>query len=164
MEKNLYFIIITMTIYHERQIGNYCRCHALNNLMGKKLIELPKFDEFCVKYDSKNNFERNCSKGQLFYNYGGTNNIFGFCLEQCRLKIRMVHHDFYNVKNIKLESYTTKPTFIGFILYNHQHTWCGKNINGVIHIIDSMRGNIQKLNNSALLNRRGLGVIEVYYQ
>lgn len=153
-----------MTIYHERQIGNYCRCHALNNLMGKKMISLPKFDEFCVQYDTKNEFEKNCSKGQLFYNYGGTNNIFGYCLEQCRQKIDIIHHDFYNVKDIHLDNSLRNPKFIGFIIYNMQHTWCGRNIDGVVYIIDSMRGNIHKINNASTLNRRGLGLIEVYYK
>jgi hypothetical protein len=152
-----------MSIYHERQVGNYCRCHALNNLMGKKLLELSKFDEYCVKYDTKNKFCKNCSKSQMFYNYGGNNNIFGFCLEQCKQNIVMVHHDFYKIKNVNITKCISNKKFIGFILYNNHHTWCGKNINGTIYIIDSMRNNIQKINNSNILNRRGLGVIEIYY-
>ena len=33
-------------MFHQKQKGSYCRCHAINNLMGRELIS---YDEFSTK-------------------------------------------------------------------------------------------------------------------
>ena len=36
-----------MSIYHEKQVGSYCRLHAINNLIGKKLVSTSEFNNLC---------------------------------------------------------------------------------------------------------------------
>lgn len=149
-------------IYHEKQVGNYCRCHAMNNLFGSKIIPLPVFDKYCIEYDVKKNFEKNCSRRQIFYNFGGIDNIFGYSLTQSGKNVNMEHHDFYNIKNIDILKYKNKSGFIGFIVYNTYHTWCVRLINDKMYNIDSMRGNITEIKNNNALNHKMLGVISIF--
>ena len=70
----------------------------------------------------------------------------------------MTHYDYYKAKQITLH-----PKSIGVIIYNRGHTYCARLIDGKLHLIDSMRGRIQPIS-IASLQRRGLGVIDVYYE
>lgn len=147
-------------MYHEKQISNYCRCHAINNLFGKQLISLKEFDQYCDDFDRKNHFSVGCSKSHhMFNNYGGTNNIFGYVLERKNIKCTMKHYDFYsNQKNIQKHD-----NLIGYIVYNTRHTWCIKFVKNIFYCIDSMKRNIIQLQNIETCNRKQLGVIEIYY-
>lgn len=79
-----------MTIYHEKQIGNYCRCHAINNLVGKQICSTQEFNRLCDEFDKKNGFTTPSSKLKyLFYNNGGTENIFGYILQKKGYTIKM---------------------------------------------------------------------------
>ena len=67
-------------MYHEKQQGNYCMKHAINNLIGKELCSNKEFDIYCDELDKLNDFEKGVSKSKLFYNNGGINNIFGYVM------------------------------------------------------------------------------------
>lgn len=150
-----------MGLYHERQYKNYCRCHAINNLLGYKLIDTTEFDNLCDDFDRKNSFENGCSKKDFtFYNYGGNNNIFGYIFERKNIDVVMHHYNFYS--NKKQIGNRTKKT-IGYIIYNLSHTYCIKidNLKNKMYLIDSLKSNINEINDKLFLNRRNLGVIEI---
>ena len=145
-------------IYHERQRGSYCRCHAINNLIGSHLVTFKEFDTLCDEYDKSKSYEKGTSRNKhYFINSGGSDNILGYCLRKKGKQVNMTHYDYYKAKQITLH-----PKSIGVIIYNRGHTYCARLISGKLHLIDSMRGNIQPIS-IASLQRRGLGVIDVYY-
>jgi hypothetical protein len=145
-------------MYHEKQKGSYCRCHALNNLIGRELVSLKEFDSYCDAFDKKNDFEIGSSKKKhFFYNNGETDNIFGFILHTKKLKIAMIHYDYYQPKKIK----HCKKRTIGYIVYNAGHTYCIRVIDGAYWMIDSMKGKPHRLND--LPREKGIGVIQVQW-
>ena len=143
-------------MYHEKQKGNYCRCHALNNLLGKQIVTLRDFDVYCDAFDKKNHFDVGSSrKKYIFYNNGLTDNIFGYIMEDKGMRVEMNHYDYYRSKKIK---HCEKGT-LGYIVYNTQHTYCVRIVENEYWLIDSMRGKPCKLNNLQSLERKGIGVI-----
>ena len=50
---------------------------------------------------------------------------------------------------------------IGFIVYNRNHTYCVKNIDQTFYVIDSLKQNVNKIQTTQMLNRKGIGVIQV---
>lgn len=148
-------------MYHEIQFKNYCRCHALNNLVGKNLISFQEFDNYCNEFDKKNRFVDGFSKSKYgYYNYGNTRNIFGYSLEQKDYRIKMIHHKMNEIKNIKG---VTSPKSLGFLLFNSSHTYCMRYIHDKKkgYIIDSLQRKIIEVNNFGIFKKKGLGVIEV---
>ena len=107
--------------YHQRQIGNNCRLHAINNLIGKEICQVQEFSILCDKWDNKNGINNNTTKtNYTFYNNGGdagNNNIFGEVLKTKGYNIKMVGYDFHE----------RKPPIpghaLGAIVFNQQHTW-----------------------------------------
>lgn len=145
-------------MFHQKQKGNYCRCHAINNLFGKELLTLKEFDNYCNEYDKKNNFSIGSSRnGHLFYNNGGNDNIFGYVMKKKGISVKMVHYDYY--KNKKING--GESGNIGYIIYNRGHTYCVRIVNGEKWIIDSMCGSPQKIDSISRFNRAGFGVISV---
>jgi hypothetical protein len=143
-------------MYHQRQKGSYCRCHAINNLIGRELISFGEFDKLCDEFDKKNHFAQGSSKrSHLFYNYGGVDNIFGYILGKKGISVKMDHYDFYSPKKIKHQNNST----IGYIIYNRGHTYCIRILNGERWLIDSMRGKPQKISSMAVVEKKGTGVI-----
>lgn len=148
-----------MIIYHERQVGSYCRCHALNNLMGMGLVTREEFDKYCDEFDKLNGFEVGCSKKNcVFYNNGNTDNIFGYVLSKKGYNVTMKHYDFYSHKRMPQPSNKT----IGYIVYNQQHTYCVRYIGTELFLIDSMKPTPRKIVGLGSISRRGTGVIEVF--
>ena len=89
-----------MSIYHEKQVGSYCRLHAINNLIGKKLVSTSEFNKLCDNYDKIKKYIKGISKNKhYFINNGGSDNIFGFVLESKGYKPHMIHYDFYKQKS-----------------------------------------------------------------
>lgn len=145
-------------MYHEKQKGSYCRCHAINNLMGKQLVSLTEFDVYCDAFDKKSNFSPGSSKNKhFFYNNGETDNIFGYILQEKKVKITMEHYDFFGGQKIK---HCNKGT-MGYIVYNSRHTYCVRVMKGEFWLIDSMKSKPQKLNDLRCIERRGIGVIRI---
>ena len=145
-------------MYHEKQKGSYCRCHALNNLLGRQVVSLSEFDSYCDAFDKKNKFEIGSSrKKHIFYNNGLRDNIFGYVLEEKGISVDMEHYDYYRPKKIK---HCDKNT-MGYIIYNMQHTWCVRVKDGEYWLIDSMRSKPQKLNDLRSVERKGVGVIRL---
>lgn len=143
-------------IYHEKQRGNYCRCHAINNLVGKQIVTTSEFDMLCDEYDTKHQYEKGVSRCRhYFINNGGTNNIFGHVFQKKGYSVTMTHYDYYKQKSIQDSDVT-----YGCIVYNMSHTFCIRRINGVLYKIDSMQRAPQRIN-MRLFQRRGYGIINV---
>ena len=146
-----------MSIYHEKQKGSYCRCHAMNNLIGKQLITLKEFNTYCDSFDALNKFDKGSSRSKhYFYNNGGTNNIFGYCLRKKGITTTMIHYDISKPRKIAPSMFNKA---YGCILYSRGHTYCMRKIKNEFYLINSMGRAPQKLNNLSLLQRRGVGVI-----
>lgn len=164
-----------LRIFHERQVGNYCRCHALNNLLGFTMCKLNTFLVYCDDFDVKHNFEKGSSKRHfIFYNYGNIDNIFGYVLQRQANSIlektkknmnalQMIHYDFYTQKKeLNIQEYMNKSNLFGFIVYTIRHTYAIRKIEKEFYLIDSMRPKAQKLKNFSCLTPKGIGYIEVY--
>lgn len=144
-------------MYHERQYKSYCRCHALNNLLGKKCITPQEFDAYCDAYDNHNKFLKGSSRNNfVFYNNGGNDNIFGYVLEKKQYSVKMKHFDFHKTK--KLES--PNDTTIGYIVFNTRHTYCVAYRDSKLYLIDSLRSRIQEVSKQ-YLTAKNMGVIQV---
>ena len=147
-------------MYHEMQKGSYCRCHALNNLLGRQLVSLPEFDSYCDAFDKKNKFEIGSSrKKDIFYNNGLRENIFGFILEEKDVQVNMEHYDYYLPKKIKHCNNRT----VGYIVYNTEHTYCVRVLKGQYWLIDSLKGQPAKLKDLRGLERKGVGIIPISF-
>lgn len=145
------------TLYHEKQYRNYCRCHALHNLFGKKLVSYTDFDRLCDEFDRMHKYDVGTSRRNYYFiNNGGTDNIFGHVLQSKQIAVGMNHYDYYRTKQIKLH-----PKSIGLLLYSHSHTYCARLIDGKLYKIDSMQRRIQEIPLN-ILQRRGIGVIDVF--
>ena len=143
-------------MFHQKQKGSYCRCHAINNIIGREIITIGEFDRLCDEYDKKNGFLTGSSKrGHLFYNNGGVDNIFGYIMSKKGIQVKMDHYDFYSSKKIKHQNNRT----IGYIIYNRGHTYCIRILNGERWLIDSMRAKPQKIGSMGVVEKRGIGVI-----
>ena len=137
-------------MYHERQKGSYCRCHALNNLLGRQLVSLSEFDSYCDAFDKKNKFEIGSSrKKRIFYNNGLRDNIFGFILEGKGIQVDMDHYDYYRPKKIKHCNNRT----VGYIVYNTVHTYCVRVLKGQPVKLKDLRG----------FERKGVGIIAISF-
>jgi len=166
-----------MALYHERQVGSYCRLHAINNLMGRQICSTADFDALCSEFDKMNRVENNISRtGQVFYNNGGVDNIFGHViLKKSGIhndSLIMKHKDFYRVEAPKVEETisVSGEVFIlrGFIVYNAGHTWCIRGIGCGTGSscrwvqLDSMNAKQPTVMPLAALTNRGIGAISVY--
>jgi hypothetical protein len=154
-------------VYHERQKGNYCRCHALNNLFGFQLVSLQEFDNYCDEFDKLNNFERGSSRGRhMFYNNGSTDNLFGYILDKKGYKVKMEHYDYYTTLSREIVNTIDKnknnSEFYGLIVYNRNHTYCIRNYNNEYLLIDSMKAYPQKQQDLHHISQKGIGSIAVY--
>lgn len=130
------------SIYHQKQYKNFCRLHAINNLLGSCVFSFNEFNKYCDDFDKKNNFKIGFSKNSYaFYNNGENDNIFGYILEQKLLKSQKLKLEFINKNNLNI-SYD----FIGFICFNNNHTWCIKIINNKLYLIDSLKANPIEIN------------------
>lgn len=139
-------------MFHQRQKGSYCRCHAINNLIGRELISFGEFDKYCNEFDKLNGFALGSSKkGHLFYNNGGIHNIF----EKKGIKIKMDHYDFYQSKKIN----NSEKNTIGYIIYNRQHTYCVRISSKERWLIDSMKQKPLNLKTITSLEKKRIGVI-----
>jgi len=145
------------TLYHERQRGNYCRLHAINNLIGKQICALPTFDRLCDEYDNINKFDKGSSKRlHIFYNNGNSYNNFGYVLNKCGYKTKMTHYDYYNNKTVNHNSKT-----LGFILYSNSHAFCIRKYQNKFYLIDSLRPKEIIVDPLTYCNRGNMGVIRV---
>ena len=147
-----------MSIYHEKQVGSYCRLHAINNLIGKKLVSTLEFDKLCDNYDKIKKYIKGTSKNRhYFINNGGTDNIFGFVLENKGYKPNMVHYNFYKQKRLNDGDVT-----FGCIVYNRGHTFCVKRVGKILYKIDSLQRIVFPTSIKQFL-RKGFGIINLKF-
>jgi hypothetical protein len=144
-------------IYHEKQCGNYCRLHAINNLLGEQICSVQIFDKYCDEFDKNNKFEKNTTKKQIFYNNGGNDNIFGFVLNKTiKEPTTMEHYDFHKRKTIK-----ALPNTMGYLLYSKNHAFCIRKIDDQFYLIDSLRAKPTLIEPHTFCNKQQLGVIHI---
>ena len=149
--------IITPAMFHERHIGSYCRCHAVNNLFGKSIISLVEFNKYCDEYDTINNMNRISKTKYIYYNNVNTDNIFGYIIQKAGYNIKMTHFDFYKPTTITLSDLT-----IGMIIYNKSHTFCIRKYKNKFYLIDSMKQQIQEIKDPIqYCKKANLGIIVV---
>ena len=150
-------------MYHEKQQGNYCMKHAINNLIGKELCSNKEFDIYCDELDKLNNFEKGVSKSKLFYNNGGINNIFGYVMTKKNINVEFAYYS-YEKTNSGMFSNLKTECLLGFIVYNKQHTYCVRYLDNKYYLIDSMAPRIVDITDRVdqYLCRKNLGLIAVY--
>lgn len=145
--------------------------------MGRQICSTGEFDALCSEFDKMNKVENNISRtGQVFYNNGGVDNIFGHViLKKSGIRndsLIMKHKDFYRVEAPKVEETISisGEAFIlrGFIVYNAGHTWCIRGIGCGSGStcrwvqLDSMNVKQPAVMPLAALTNRGIGAISVY--
>lgn len=146
-------------IYYEKQSGNMCRMHAINNFVGRQLYTTEQFNKLCDEFDLYNKFSEMTSKNNhTFYNNSGIKNIFGYALIKKGISIDMEAFDTHRQKNIEIED---MDTFMGAIVFNTSHTWCVRNIDDNLYIIDSMGGN-PSITQKSYFNNKGLNFVMIY--
>lgn len=163
------------SIFHQKQVGNYCRCHALNNVFRFTVCDLKTFSLYCDEFDLKHNFTKGSSKNHfMFYNYGNIDNIFRYVIQKqansiCKTigknidNLYMKHYDFYKNKTVpNIHEYKNNSNYIGCIVYNVRHTYSIRKIGNEFYRIDSMKQTPQKINSFNVLGSKGIGYIEVY--
>ena len=146
-------------LYHEKQIGDFCRLHAINNLIGKQICTPKEFITYCNKFDQINKFVENCSaKKHFYYNNGGVNNIFGFVLYNKNYIVEMRTFDFNRKSDIPINN---SKKLLGYIIFDKGHTWCIRKVNNEYFLIDSMKSSIIKVNLEMYIRNKNLFFIEV---
>lgn len=143
---------MTLGIFCERQIGNMCRMHSINNFNGSKLLNETSFFDFCDKYDS-------LIKGL------NSRNMDGFA--EGRSIVSYIMDEIFNkfLLLIPINSYKTSREHLDidhynellkkctyFFEFNKNHIWINKKINNKYYKIDSIGGvnetNVKCLNNN----------------
>jgi hypothetical protein len=124
-----------MSLFHQRQQGNYCRFHSINNLVGRQICTTVEFDKYCDEFDKQNKFEVNYSKNsQEFYNNGEENNIFGYTMKKKGINTRMEGYDRHRKHDIKIDT----EDLLGAFILSPGHVWCIRYIDGKWFLIDSL--------------------------
>ena len=143
-------------MFHQKQYKNYCRCHAINNLIGSNILSFTQFDKYCDEFDILNNMPLISKDGHYFYNNGGNNNIFGYIFNKLNYKIKLTTYFLVtnktDVTRIELINTMLKNVNIikGFLIFNNNHTWCIRKVNDKFYLIDSLKWMVTILNNEKL--------------
>lgn len=127
-------------IFCERQRGDFCRMHSLNNYIGKSLLNEEEFHKKCDEYDSVIDGLR-------------SRNMDGFAEGRSIVSYIMdiLFHKFIIL--IPYNSYTNSRTHLdmefynkiykkvnGFFEFNKNHIWINKKVNDRFYKIDSIGG------------------------
>ena len=139
-------------IFCERQRGDFCRMHSINNYIGCAKLNEEIFYKYCDEYDSiitglKSRNMDGFAEGRSIVSY-----IMDILLNKFILLIPFNSYkksrshldmDFYNKIFIKVNS---------FFEFNKNHIWINKKINGKFYKIDSIGGvneiNVKKIGNN----------------
>ena len=146
-------------MFHQKQYKNYCRCHAINNFLGKQIISYEEFDNMCDKFDINSNMPLISKKEFYFYHNDNNDNIFSFIFKHLGYNFKLT--TFINYKN---NSIKYDENIKGFIVFNNHHTWCIRKKENNYYIIDSLSWMIKKLNEKELNNylSKMRGVISIF--
>ena len=116
-------------MYCEKQQGNLCRMHSINNFYQSRKLSPQQFYNYCDQYDQLYNTtnSRNCD----MFNEG--RNVIGFILEK-------ISNDFtlllYNNEISIIKPYLNEISNI--FCFNHSHIWIRKKINNQWYNLDSL--------------------------
>ena len=137
-------------IYHESQIGNYCRLHSLNAFFGFKKYSINEFSKFCDEYDiiNKNLYNINSSCKTFDLISSNQQNIISYILKKNFIYSKFYPLNFLYQSNniIKDEEILNKQLLYilekisRFFIYNQNHIWVIKKYNNEWYEIDSLRG------------------------
>ena len=145
-------------IYHEKQKGDLCRLHAINNILGFKYLDEAEFSILCDKFDKMTKMDK--LSRIVFYNSGGLFNIFGYCIFR-KFNIRMKHHEMGKKKDISISNDKNMET-LGYFIYNLYHVWVVRKIDNSLYLVDSLFNNVYNVDISYVNGNEQNGVIEVF--
>ena len=142
-----------MTLYQERQVGNYCRKHSINNLIGREIVTTTEFDQMCDEFDRENRFDTLCSRNQhVYYNYGDRRNIFGYIMERKGIRTTITGYD--NWRKDAVDLTTDLEDILGAFVFRDGHVWCVRRYQDKWYLIDSMGGGPSITNESYFNNKQ----------
>ena len=142
-------------IFCERQRGDMCRMHSINNYLGSPLIKEKQFFDYCIEYDK-------LIKGlhsESMDGFAEGRSIVSFIMDKILNKfLLLIPINSYNNsrKHLDLEHYNEllKKTTC-FFEFNKTHIWVNKKINDIFYKIDSLSGinetNVKCLNDNGYL-------------
>ena len=146
-------------LFHQSQQGSYCRLHAINNIIGREVCNIPDFNKLCDEFDKKNKFEINCSKNSHeFYNNGDSDNIFGYVMKNKGIDVRMIGYDRHRKTDINIEDF---EDLLGAIVLQPGHTFCIRYYDNKWYVIDSLNGSEPEVQMNYFKNRN-MGFLFVY--
>lgn len=131
-----------MNIYCQKQIGDLCRMHSINNYFGKEVINQEVFKKYCNEYDS------------LIYGlksiqmdgFAEGRSIVSYIIEKLDNKFLLLIPIKINssIRNhLDLERYNKlmkNNNFTNYFEFNKNHIWINRKINGQYYKIDSISG------------------------
>ena len=143
---------MTLNIFCERQRGDMCRMHSINNYIGEPLINEKKFFRYCDDYDKL--IDGLNSKSMDGFSEGRS--IISFIMEKLFNKFLLLIpiHSYNSCRNhLELEHYNELiKTCNCFFEFNKNHIWVNKKINNKFYKIDSLSGvnetNVKNINNN----------------
>ena len=129
-----------MSIYYEKQRGDFCRLHSLNAYYGFKKFSNLDFLKLCNEYDK----EIKGLKTEVMDGFSEGRCIISYILDKLENKyVFLVPINSYKNarRNIDLNRYTLLIKHINcFFEFNKNHVWINKKIGNSWHKIDSISG------------------------
>lgn len=139
-------------LFCERQRGNMCRMHSINNYIGRELLNEKEFFKYCDSYDEL--IDGLNSRNMDGFAEGRS--IVSFIMDKVFSKfLLLVPINSYNKSRIHLdiEHYNELLRKCNcFFEFNKNHIWVNKKINNSFYKIDSLSGvnetNVKCLSNN----------------
>lgn len=116
-----------MNIYCEKQEGDLCRMHSLNNFFQKREMNTNKFYEYCDAYDKY--YKTKNSRSIDMFNEG--RNVIGFVLKQYYNIFTLLVYDLNLIKKFL-------PDLSNIFSFSKNHIFIYKKINNEWFKIDSL--------------------------
>jgi hypothetical protein len=141
---------MTSQIYCERQSGDLCRMHSINNYFGMTKITSDGFFKYCDNYDSI--IDGLASRNMDGFSEGRS--IVSYIMDILANKfILLIPYNSYNKSrsHMDIDHYTKLYKQLDcFFEFNKNHIWVNKRINDTFYKIDSI-GGVNEIN----INRLG---------
>jgi hypothetical protein len=143
---------MTLNIFCERQSGDLCRMHCINNYNGISLLNEQTFFSHCDKYDKL--IDGLNSRSMDGFSEGRS--IVSFVMDKLFNKFLLLIpiHSYNGCRNhLEIEHYNELIKKCNcFFEFNKNHIWVNKKINNKFYKIDSLSGvnetNVKCLNNN----------------
>ena len=148
-----------MNIYCERQVGDLCRLHSLNNYFGYKRFTQEDFYNYCDEYDSI----ITGLNSRKMDGFAEGRSIISYLIDKIDYKcLLLIPFNSYNDsrRHLDITFYNSlKKNVEIFFEFNKNHVWVNKKINNKYYKIDSISG-IHETDNTKINKNGYLVVIE----